>query len=324
MAEQSRGEEVLLTGATGFVGGALYPVLEEAGYRVRCATRNPDRAAQRWPGRRWVELDVEVPSSVRTALEGCQKAYYLIHRMVDSPDFEERETRAAMTFLDAATEAGVERIVYLGGIKPLAEPARHLRSRLVTGAILRSGEVTTVELRASMIIGPGSASWQMVRDVATRLPVMLFPKWLNNRMEPVAIEDVTVALKAALEMEVDKSRWFAIPGPERLSFRECIERVCDQIGNRPVMIGVPVLTPRLSSYWLRFVTGTDYHLARALAEGLKDDLVAESDEFWELIGHEDLMSYDEAVRRALSQEEPHRNAFERAIHAAIGRERSGQ
>lgn len=318
MVEEARGGEVLLTGATGFVGRELYPVLDEAGYRVRCTSRTPEKARERWPGRRWVEMDVGNPSTVVRALDGCRSAYYLVHRMVDTPEFEEQEMRAAMTFLDAATEAGVERIVYLGGLKPLSEPARHLRSRLVTGAILRSGEVTTVELRASMIIGAGSASWRMVRDVATRLPVMLCPKWLNNETEPVAIADVKVALKAALQMEVDASTWFAIPGPDRLTFRECIERVCDQIGNRPVMIDVPVLTPRLSSYWLRFVTGVDYHLARALAEGLKDDLVAESDEFWERIGHGERLSYDEAVRRALADDPAPRNSFERAVHAAVG------
>lgn len=321
MTDVENRKNVLLTGATGFVGNALYPVLNRSGYRVRCTSRNAERARKRWPGRQWVEMDVEEPTTVLRAMQGCDAAYYLVHRMADAADFEQREIRAAMTFLDAATRSGIERIVYLGGVKPMTEPMSHLRSRLVTGAILRSGEVSTIELRASMIIGSGSASWQMLRDVAFRLPVMLCPKWLHNKTDPVAIDDVKVALKAALEIDSEKSRWFAIPGPDRLTFRQCIERICDQVGRQPVMVDVPVLTPRLSGYWLRFVTRADYHLARALVEGLKDDLVADSDEWWDIIDHHHRVGYDEAVRRALSKEPTYQNTYERVVHSAARRRR---
>ena len=292
-------ERILLTGATGFVGQALYPVLVDRGFEVVCASRNPGKAQRKWPDRSWVKMDVDDLDSIRGAMRGCRSAYYLIHRMADVDDFEEREARSALNFVDAAAEAGIERIVYLGGLHPRGEPARHLRSRLVTGAILRSGSVSTVELRASVIVGSQSASWQILRDVARRLPVMLCPTWLRNHTEPVAIDDVTHALAAAVELEAEESVWYSLPGPEVLTFQECIERVAKIMGRHPVMVSVPLLTPRLSSYWLRLITGADYHVARALAEGLKDDLVAEDNTFWEVIDHRPLISFDEAVRRAL-------------------------
>lgn len=295
-------DEVLLTGATGFVGRALYPALVRAGYRVRCASRHPHRARERWPDRRWVRMDVEDPASVRNALSGCSAAYYLIHRMADTSEYEQLEARAAMTFLDTASKLDVDRIVYLGGVKPAGDPARHLRSRLVTGAILRSGPVSTVELRASVIIGHGSTSWQIIRDIARRLPVMICPRWLRNRTEPVAVDDVVVALTAAVELETDDSAVFTVPGPDSITFQDCIRRAARLMGRHPLMIEVPVLSPRLSSYWLRLITGADYRVARALAEGLKDDLVAEGDELWSRIGHQTLLDYDEAARRALEAE----------------------
>ncbi len=322
MADATENRDVLLTGATGFVGHSLYPDLVEAGHLVRCTTRDVHSARQRWPHRRWVEMDVEREESVHKAMRGCRAAYYLVHRMADTPDYEEQEARAAMTFLEAATEAGVERIVYLGGVKPAGKPAHHLRSRLVTGAILRSGEISTVELRASMIVGHGSASWQIVRDLALRLPVMLCPRWLENRTQPVAIDDARDALVAALQLELEQSAIYPIPGPEVLSFRECIERVCELVGNRPKMINVPVLTPRLSGYWLRLVTGANYHVARALAEGLKDDLVVDNDEYWELIGQGPRIGFNTAARQALAGEKKLMNQYERAIHTLVDRRRS--
>lgn len=320
MTQQTGGGEVLLTGATGFIGQALYPALERRGYAVRCASRDVRRARRRWPDRRWVQMDVEKPRTVVEALRGCRAAYYLIHQMADTDDFERRETSSAMTFADVAKQVDLERIIYLGGLKPRGEPARHLRSRLVTGAILRSGEVTTVELRASVIIGHGSASWKILRDIAMRLPVMVVPRWLRNRTEPVAIDDVTHALAAALELDVDTSRWFALPGPHILTFQECIERVCALVGNRPMMINVPLLTPHLSSYWLRLVTGANYHVAKALAEGLKDDLLADSDEYWRLIGHPSRIDFDTAARRALAAEDERRSSYERVVHNVVGQE----
>ncbi|RAL21515.1 NAD-dependent epimerase [Lujinxingia litoralis] len=313
MGEAGTIRRVLLTGATGFVGRALYPVLTDAGLEVVCATRSPERARERMPGRQWVGMDVEDRHSVRRAMEDCDGAFYLIHRMSDADDYEARETAAAMNFLEAATHAGVQRMVYLGGVKPRKEPSRHLRSRLVTGAILRSGDVSTIELRASMIIGSGSASWQLLRDISVRLPVMLCPRWLRNRTEPVAIEDVVQALLAALTLEQAGSASFDIPGPEVVTFQECVRRVAEAVGNDPVMVNVPLLTPHLSTYWLRLVTGTNTQLARELVEGLKGDLLARDDHFWELAGVERRVSLDEAIARALAGDEAPGNPYEKAI-----------
>ncbi|RDV38753.1 NAD-dependent epimerase/dehydratase family protein [Bradymonadaceae bacterium TMQ3] len=313
MGKEPTIQRVLLTGATGFVGSALYPALIDAGFDVVCATRSPERARRKQPEKTWVGLDVEDDASVRRAMEGCDAAYYLVHRMSDAEDYEARETSAAMNFLEAATRAGVRRIVYLGGVKPRREPSRHLRSRLVTGAILRSGDVSTIELRASMIIGAGSASWRLLRDISVRLPLMLCPRWLRNRTEPVAIEDVVRALVAALTLRHEGSASFDIPGPEVVTFQECVRRVAEAVGNDPVMVNVPLLTPHLSTYWLRLVTGTNVHLARELVEGLKSDLLARDARFWELVGVDDLVSIDEAIARALAEGPSTGNTYERAI-----------
>lgn len=318
MASVQEGE-VLLTGATGFIGQALYPVLIKAGYEVRCVTRNVKKARQTWPDRQWVEMDLDDGESVKKALHGCRGAYFLIHRMGEGVDYEEREAAGAMTFLDAATLVGVERIVYLGGVKPPGDPERHLRSRLVTGAILRSGEISTIELRASMIVGAGSESWRILRDIAMRLPVMLCPRWLKNRTEPVAIDDVKVALKEALCLEEEGSVVFDIPGPQVLTFRECIEAADRVLGLSPLMIDIPFLSPRLSSYWLKLVTGANFELARQLVENLKDDLLAQDGRYWELVGHENLVELEEAIRRALAHEEDPRHPYEQAMITMLGK-----
>ena len=326
MARQTATGQILLTGATGFVGRNLYPRLVERNYQVRCATRDAARAERKWPHRQWVQMDVERPVSLRRALQGCDAAYYLVHRMADVGDFESEEARGAMNFLEAATDLGVRRIVYLGGVRPAGQPAPHLRSRLVTGAILRSGEVSTVELQASMIIGPKSASWQILRDLAVRLPVMLCPRWLKNHTEPVAMDDAMAALLAAVELELEEgqSATFPIPGPDILTFRQCIETVSALVGNRPWMVDVPFLTPRLSSYWLRVVTGADYHVAKALAEGLKDDLVADDDSYWERIDHRRRLPFREAAKRTLAAEEMEFNRYERAVHTLVERRRGAE
>jgi Type II CAAX prenyl endopeptidase Rce1-like/NAD(P)H-binding len=183
-------KRILLTGASGFVGRYLFYTLQAAGCEVRCASRHPERARRHYPNRNWVRLDLEDPATVQPALEGCHGAYYLIHGMSDGEDYEEREARSTETFVTAAQQAGLQRIVYLGGVQPAGLSSRHLRSRLRTGEILQQGAVSTVELRAAMVIGNGGSSWEMVRDLAVRLPVMILPKWLQNCSQPIAITDV--------------------------------------------------------------------------------------------------------------------------------------
>ncbi len=300
------GRRVLLTGATGFVGRAVYPALVASGVKVRCAARDARRAAERWPDREWVAADVSDRDSTARALNDCDAALYLVHGMA-SPDgdFHQEEVAQAETFLRAAESAGVRRIVYLGGVVAGGDDAsEHLRSREAVGETLRSGGVSTIELRASMIIGHGSLSWLIVRDLAARLPLMVLPRWLKSRTEPVAIDDIVAALLGSLDAQVEHSAWFGVPGPDILSGREILERTADALGaRRPVMIQVPLLSPQLSSHWVRFVTRADWSVAREVVVGLTEDLLSPDANFWRLIGHTQLLDFDESARRALDEEE---------------------
>ena len=297
------GARILLTGASGFVGSSLHPALTRVGYAVRGMTRIPERALSRWPDREWVAGDLEDEASVRAALDGCDAAYYLAHSMGGGADFRQREHEQAERFSRIAAECGVQRIVYLGGIDPQGPPSEHLASRLEVGRILREGAVPTLELRAGMIVGTGSLSWTIVRDLAARLPFMVLPKWLKSRMEPVAIDDVIHALRDGLALELLESAAYDLPGPEAMTGREALERTAISMGlRRPLMVPVPFLTPRLSSHWLRFVTRAEWSVARELVLGLSHDLLARSREYWLLIGHPGLVPFEEAARRALAQE----------------------
>lgn len=291
---------VVLTGATGFVGSELEPRLEAAGHRVRCAARDPERAARARPTLDWVEFDLNRKDTVERALRGAHAAVYLVHGMAAGAGYEQRERDWARTFTDAAASAGLERIVYLGGVAPRGHPSRHLQSRLATGEILRAGSVPVFELRAGMIIGRGSASFQIVRDLAARLPAMLLPSWLETRSQPIAIDDVVYGLTRALELPLTSAGIYDVPGPEILTAREILFRIAALRGTRPFAVGVPVLSPRLSSYWLKFVTGADYHLARELVEGLSSDLLPSHRVLWDELPEHHLMPFDEAARRALS------------------------
>jgi len=310
---------VLLTGATGFMGGHLYPLLKRAGWHVRCASRNADRARQQRPGRAWVELDLDRPATLAAALEGCDSAVYLVHSMGQGGDFESQERRAAEHFAAAAADAGLRRVVFLGGIEPQGSPSRHLRSRLATGEILRAGAVPTVELRAGMIVGPGSESWNIVRDLAVRLPVMVLPRWLANTSEPVAVDDVVVAIGHALELPADQAGCYDLPGPERLTSREILMRIARLNGTRPLAISVPVVTPSLSSHWIRLVTRADYQVARQLVEGLVHDLVSTGPSYWDRLPDHCLLSFDEAARRALAGERSHTPFAVRTVEGALRR-----
>lgn len=307
---------VLLTGATGFVGRRLYPALVDAGHDVLCATRSPDAARRRHPDRPWVELDVDRPETVASALETCDAAFYLIHQMLAGGDYKGRERKSARRFRDAAEARGIRRLVYLGGVEPKGGSSRHLESRLETGRVLRNGSLSTIELRASMIVGEGSASWKIVRDLAARLPAMILPAWTETKSQPVWIGDVVEALVGALEYESGESAYFNVPGPDTLTFREILEETSRLLGHRPWTVNVPLLTPRLSSYWLRFVTAVDMELARELVEGLKYDLVVEERSWWEETDGPGPCSFSEAARRELQPPESRSiRAVERAVQA---------
>jgi uncharacterized protein YbjT (DUF2867 family) len=251
-----------------------------------------------------VQLDVSDASSMAGALTGCEAALYLIHGMAShADDFREVEIRQAQAFSREAAAAGLNRIVYLGGVAAPADASEHLRSREEVGEVLRAGDVPTVELRASMIVGEGSLSWLIVRDLAARLPVMILPSWLRSRTEPVSIDDIAIALVRSLDLEVEGSAWFDVPGPDVLSGRDILERTAHVLGvARPLMVQVPLLSPKLSSHWVRFVTRAEWSVAREIVVGLKTDLVAQDDHFWSMIGHTDRRSFETAAKDAVEVE----------------------
>lgn len=299
MPADTRGsKKLLLTGATGFVGRHLDVALDETDWDVVRATRNSSKASA--PG--WVYLDVEKPSSIRPAIEGCDAAVYLIHSIDDSPDYPEREARAALAFREAAEAAGVRRIVYVGGVAPRGRASRHLASRLQTGEILRAGSVSTIELRCGLIIGAGGSSWMMVRDLAARLPAMLLPRWLQFSSWPVWIEDVVVAIVRSLDLPIEGSVWFDVPGKERMTHADFLSRIAKSMGKDPRLIGVPVLTPTLSSYWIALVTRADLSLAKELVQGLQSDLDPSGDRIWDVLGDEEPSEFQIAVYQALDDE----------------------
>jgi uncharacterized protein YbjT (DUF2867 family) len=309
---------ILITGATGFVGSHLHARLTSLGHDVIGATRRPEAAQRAHPGRSFRYLDVQDEASARAALAGVDVAVYLVHSMANSADYEAVEERAARTFAAAAAAAGVQRIVYLGGVQPHGESSRHLHSRLRTGEVLRAGEVPCIELQASMIIGAGSESFRIVRDLAARLPAMVLPRWLETRTEPIALDDVLAALTHALAMPATGSARFTLPGPEVMSGRQILERTAHLLGMHPAMIDVPLLTPRLSSYWIMLITRADKHVSQELVEGLRSDLLSDDAGFWKLLPAYRRMSFDEAVERALRDEDRllgwRGRMVERAIH----------
>lgn len=277
----------------------------EAGFDLRCASRDPDSAERDAPEGMaevaWTRVDVEEPATLGPALEGCDAVLHLVHQMDGEAAYPEREKASAEALRDAAEEAGLKRIVFLGGPDPGPEGSKHLRSRLASGAALRAGSVTAVELRAAMIIGHGSASWTMTRDLAKRLPAMILPRWAENHSWPIGIEDVVVALAAGLVMPLQASQAFDIPGSERVTHHQMLERAASAMGKDPPMVKVPVLSPRLSSYWIALITGVDLHMAQELVEGVKIDLDPTVDVLWERIDHRPA-PIEEAIRRALAEE----------------------
>jgi len=292
---------VLLTGASGFVGSHVHRALAHTDWTVVAGSRNPDAARRRTPGH-WVDLDVSNDASVEAAMQGCRAAIYLVHSIDEGGDYPEREADAARRFRNSAAKAGLERLIYLGGVAPSGTPSRHLASRIRTGDILRRGDVPTIELRAAMVVGAGGSSWLMVRDLAKRLPAMLLPRWLKYSSWPISIEDVVVAIMGALDVPLEDSVVYDVPGPERVTHRELLAKVARAMGKDPTMVGVPVITPRLSSYWIALVTRASLPLARELVQGLQSDLDPTEASWWEATGAADLVPLDTAIKRALEDE----------------------
>jgi uncharacterized protein YbjT (DUF2867 family) len=294
---------ILLTGATGYIGGRLLKALEARGHRVRCLARRPDFLRPRVGElTEIVKGDLLDSTSLEPAMAGVHSAYYLVHSMGSTGAFEEEDRRAAGFFADRAREAGVRRIIYVGGLGRGGQLSRHLASRQEVGRILRQSGVLTIEFRASIIIGSGSLSFEMIRALADRLPVMITPRWVRISAQPIAIEDVIAYLMAALDIEVDGSTVLEIGGADRVSYSDIMLEYAHQRGLRRLMIPVPVLSPRLSSLWLGLVTPVYARVGRKLIDSITHETVVEDDAALRLFDIRP-RGMREAVERALGNED---------------------
>ncbi|WP_300672367.1 SDR family oxidoreductase [Desulfoluna sp.] len=294
---------ILLTGATGYVGGRLLRVLEGEGLRVRCMARRAaflrPRAAE---GTEVIKGDVFDVASLDRSLEGVHTAFYLIHSMGASGGFEGMDRKAAENFASAAARAGVRKIIYLGGLGSGEALSVHLRSRQEVGRILRASPVPTLEFRASIVIGSGSLSFELVRALTERLPVMLLPRWVKVMAQPIAIEDLIRYLTEAVGLPFTESLIVEVGGAEPLSYQDLMEAYAKERGFSRLMIPVPVLTPAVSSLWLGLVTPVYARVGRKLIEGVRNQTVV-SDPVARKLFTVKPMSAREAIRRALMNEE---------------------
>ena len=270
---------VLLTGATGYVGGRLLPLLVADGWRVRCLARQPDHLSSRvQAGVEVVQGDLLNAESLSAAMQGVETAFYLVHSMGAKGDFEKQDRLAAENFASAARVAGVRRIVYLGGLgEDDPNLSAHLRSRHEVGERLRAHAVPVIEFRASIVIGSGSLSFEMIRALVERLPVMVMPRWVRVTAQPIAIGDVLAYLRAAVSFQTEGSLIVEIGGPDQVSYGDLMREYARQRGLRRWMIPVPLLTPRLSSLWLGLVTPLYARVGRNLVDSLRHPTIVRND-----------------------------------------------
>ncbi|MBN2731340.1 MAG: SDR family oxidoreductase [Balneolaceae bacterium] len=296
----------LVTGVTGYIGGRLVPWLLERGYRVRVLTRDIDRLQ----GRGWieevevVEADVLNPETLPRAMQNVDVAYYLIHSMsgTKNESFHERDMEAARNFGKAASEYKLDRIIYLGGLgNPEDNLSKHLRSRQKTGECLREFGVPVTEFRAAIVVGSGSKSFEMMRYLTDRVPVMICPKWVYSKVQPIAIRNILQYLVEALDKPETKNEIIQIGGKSVITYAEMMQ-IYARINNlKRFLIPVPLLSPRLSSYWVHWVTPIPSSLAQPLIQGLKNDVVVYDDKARKFFPDIELLSYEEAVKRALDK-----------------------
>jgi uncharacterized protein YbjT (DUF2867 family) len=288
---------VLVAGASGFVGGRLCPALEAAGHEVMAMTRSPER----YDGAgKAVQGDVHDAASLAVALTGCEAAYYLVHSLDDAA-FEQRDAEAARTFATAAADAGLNRIVYMGGLGDDADDlSTHLRSRREVEKLLGSAGVPVSTLRAGIIVGHGGISWEMTRQLVERLRAMITPRWVRTRTQPIAIADVVRYLVGVLTVPEAAGRAFDVGGPEVLEYVEMMRRVAAIEGRMMVVVPVPFLSPQLSSRWLSLVTDVDLQTGRSLVDSMVNEVVVRDDSIRELVPFEP-MDYDAAVLAALGE-----------------------
>ncbi len=298
---------IAVTGATGYIGGRLVPRLLDAGYSVRCLVRSKRKLQDRpWsdhPNLLVEEIDLSDSKSLTEALRGCSAAYYLVHSMISAgKEYADHDLKLATTFADSAKQAGVARIIYLGGLGETGTGlSEHLTSRRAVEKALIDSGVPVTSLRAAMIIGSGSASFEILRYLVQRLPIMVTPKWVTTPCQPIAVRNVLNYLTGVLEKPETAARVFDIGGPEVLSYREIMNIMAEELHlPRRIIVPLPVLTPLLSSYWIHLVTPLSKDIARPLAEGLKNPVVAREDSITKIIPQE-LLTVREAIKAARSK-----------------------
>ncbi len=296
---------VLVFGATGYIGANLVPRLLREGCAVRASGRNRKLLeARHWPGVDLVEADALQPETLPAALQGVDTAFYLVHSMAAGRDFGRLDVQAARHFASAAAAAGVRRIVYLGGLIPEGADSEHLLSRRDTGHALRAGTVPVTEIRAGIVVGPGSAAYEVIRDLVNHLPLMLTPRWVQSKSAPIALDNLLDYLVGVAWLDEAAGRVFDAAGADYLSYEEVMRQYGQAVGRHPRIVRVPVLTPTLSAYWLGLVTAVPANIARALIGGLKHDLPADDAELRRLVPLR-LMSFRQAVAAALHAEQAH-------------------
>ena len=290
---------VLVAGASGFIGTHLCSALVQAGHEVRAMTRYPDDYHGAGTA---VGGDVAEPDSLDRALEGVGAAYYLVHSL-DSADFEDKDAHAARNFAKAAESAGVEQIIYMGGLGSEDEDlSPHLRSRREVEHLLAETSVPVTTLRAAVVVGHGGISWEITRQLVDHLPVMLTPRWVDTRTQPIALPDVVRYLVGVLGNDRAVGRTFEVGGPDVLRYWDMMRRVAELKGRNMPRIRVPLLTPRLSSHWLALVTDVDLPTARNLVDSMTTEVVVKDTSIRDVVPGEP-MSYDAAVRKALADRE---------------------
>jgi uncharacterized protein YbjT (DUF2867 family) len=303
-SEASRKPLILLTGATGYVGGRLLQTLEQRGYRVRCLARRPDFLGPKVSrSTEVVQGNVLDRGSLDAALQGVHVAYYLVHSMGAAGSFEENDRRAAHNFAEAARAANVDRVIYLGGLGDDTQTlSPHLRSRQEVGQILRQSGVPVLEFRASIVIGSGSLSFEMIRSLVERLPIMITPRWVSMPAQPIAIEDLIAYLTAALDLPVADYRIYEIGGADQVTYAQIMRAYARQRGMHLRMIPVPVLTPFLSSLWLGLITPLYARIGRKLIESIvHSTIVRDNSARMKFAIHP--MGIEEALRHALANED---------------------